>query len=71
MYQVLNKDMIELEIVLYLPETKRRFKPQVFLCEIVNVLLHFKIVLVIVVDGVKMMFENFVGYNFCKTINRI
>ncbi|WP_345008190.1 transposase, partial [Snuella lapsa] len=40
MYQVLSKDMIELEIVPYLPETKRGFKPKVPLCEIVNAILY-------------------------------
>jgi len=39
-YQVLSKDMIELEIVPYLPETKRGFKPKVPLYEIVNALLY-------------------------------
>jgi len=38
--QVLSKDMIELEIVPYLPETKRGFKPKVPLYEIVNALLY-------------------------------
>ena len=40
MYQVLSKDMIELEIVPYLPQTKRGFKPQAPLCEIVNAILY-------------------------------
>ena len=40
MYQVLSKDMIELEIIPYLPETKRGFKPKVPLCEIVNAILY-------------------------------
>jgi len=39
-YQVLSKDMIELEIIPYLPETKRGFKPKVPLCEIVNAILY-------------------------------
>ena len=33
MYQVLSKNMIELEIVPYLPERKRGFKPKVPLYE--------------------------------------
>jgi len=40
MYQVLSKDMIEMEIVPYLPETKRGFKPKAPLCEIVNAIVH-------------------------------
>ena len=40
MYQVLSKDMIELEIVPYLPKTKSGFKPHVPLCEIVNAILY-------------------------------
>lgn len=40
MYQVLSKDMIELEIVPYLPETKRGFKSKVPLHEIVNAILY-------------------------------
>lgn len=40
MYQVLSKDMIELEIVPYLRQTKRGFKPQAPLCEIVNAILY-------------------------------
>lgn len=40
MYQVLSKDMIELEIVPYLPEPKRGFKPKVPLYEIVNAILY-------------------------------
>lgn len=40
MYQVLSKDMIELEIVPYLPETKRGFKPKAPLYEIVNAILY-------------------------------
>lgn len=40
MYQVLSKDMIELEIVPYLPQTKRGFKPRVHLYEIVNAILY-------------------------------
>lgn len=40
MYQVLSKDMIELEIVRYLPETKRGFKPKVPIYEIINAILY-------------------------------
>lgn len=40
MYQVLNKDMIEFEIIPYLPETKRGFKPKAPLVEIVNCILY-------------------------------
>ena len=40
MYQVLSKDMIKLEIVPYLPETKRGFKPKAPLYEIVNAILY-------------------------------
>lgn len=40
MYQVLSKDMIELEIVPYLTQTKRGFKPRAPLCEIVNAILY-------------------------------
>lgn len=40
MYQVLSKDMIELEIVPYLPETKRGFKPKAPLYEIINAILY-------------------------------
>ena len=40
MYQVLDKDMIELEIVPYLPKTKRGFKPKAPLHEIVNAILY-------------------------------
>jgi transposase len=40
MYQVLSKDMIELEIVPYLPERKRGFKPKVPLYEIINAILY-------------------------------
>jgi len=39
MYQVLSKDMIEMEIVPYLPKTKRGFKPKAPLYEIVNAIL--------------------------------
>jgi len=39
-YQVLSKDMIELKIVPYLPETKRDFKPKAPLYEIVNAILY-------------------------------
>jgi transposase len=39
-YQVLNKDIIELEIVRYLPVTKRGFKPQAPLYEIINAILY-------------------------------
>ena len=40
MYQVLSKDMIELEIIPYLPETKRGFKPKAPLYEIINAILY-------------------------------
>ena len=40
MYQVLSKDMIELEIVPCLPKQKRGFKPKAPLSEIVNVILY-------------------------------
>ena len=40
MYQVLSKDMIELEIVPYLPELKRGFKPKASLYEIINAILY-------------------------------
>ncbi len=40
MYQVLSKDMIELEIVPYLPDTKRGFKPKAPLHEIINAILY-------------------------------
>ena len=40
MYQVLSKDMIEMEIVPYLPKPKRGFKPKVPLYEIVNAILY-------------------------------
>jgi len=39
-YKVLDKDMIELEIVPYLPVTKRGFKPRVPLYEIINAILY-------------------------------
>ncbi len=40
MYQALNKDMIELEIVPYLLVTKRGFKPKAPLDEIINAIFH-------------------------------
>jgi hypothetical protein len=40
MYYVLSKDIIESEIIGYLPERKRGFKPQVPLCEIINCILY-------------------------------
>ena len=40
MYYVLSKDIIESEIIGYLPERKRGFKPKVPLCEIVNCILY-------------------------------
>src|SRR5680860_770452 len=40
MYKVLDKDIIEMEIVLYLPKTKRGFKPKAPLYEIVNAILY-------------------------------
>lgn len=40
MYKVLDKDMIEMEIVPYLPRTKRGFKPKAPLYEIVNAILY-------------------------------
>lgn len=39
MYKVLNKDIIEMEIVPYLPFTKRGFKPRAPLYGIVNAIL--------------------------------
>jgi len=39
-YKVLDKDMIEMEIVPYLPRTKRGFKPKAPLYEIVNAILY-------------------------------
>lgn len=39
MYKVLDKDIIEVEIVPYLPRTKRGFKPKAPLYEIVNAIL--------------------------------
>jgi hypothetical protein len=39
-YQVLRKDTVELEIVPYLPETKRGFEPKRSLYEIVNAVLY-------------------------------
>jgi len=39
-YQVLDKDMIELEIIPYLPKTKRGFKPTAPLYEIINAILY-------------------------------
>jgi len=40
MYTVLDKDTIEMEIVAYLPKTKRGFSPTVPLVEIVNAILY-------------------------------
>lgn len=40
MYKVLDKDIIEMEIVPYLPKTKRGFKPKAPLYEIVNAILY-------------------------------
>lgn len=40
MYEVLSKDMIELEIVPHLPVGKRGFKSKVPLCEIINCILY-------------------------------
>lgn len=40
MYKVLDKDIIEMEIVPYLPITKRGFKPKAPLYEIVNAILY-------------------------------
>ena len=40
MYTVLDKDTIEMEIVPYLPKTKRGFPPTVPLAEIVNAILY-------------------------------
>ena len=40
MYQVLSKDILELEIVSYLPETKRGFRPNTPLYEIINAILY-------------------------------
>ncbi len=40
MCQVLSKDMIELEIVPYLPKTERSFKPKVTNYEIINAILY-------------------------------
>jgi len=40
MYQVLSKDMIELEIVPYIPETKRGFKSKAPVYEIINAILY-------------------------------
>lgn len=40
MYTVLDKDMIEFEIVPYIPKTKRGFPPSVSLVEIVNTILY-------------------------------
>lgn len=40
MYQVLRKDTVELEIVPYLPETKRGFEPKRYLYKIVNAVLY-------------------------------
>ena len=40
MYQVLNKDMIELEIVPYFTRNKKGFKPKTPLYEIINAILY-------------------------------
>ncbi len=40
MYSVLDKDMIEIGIVPYIPRTKRGFPPTVALAEIVNAVLY-------------------------------
>ncbi|MGC1515841.1 MAG: IS5/IS1182 family transposase, partial [Maribacter sp.] len=40
MYSVLDKDMIEMEIVPYIPKTKRGFAPTVPVAEIVNAILY-------------------------------
>ncbi len=40
MYSVLDKDMIEIEIVSYIPKTKRGFSPKVALAEIVKAVLY-------------------------------
>lgn len=40
MYIVLDKDIIEFEIVPYIPKTKRGFPPSVSLAEIVNAILY-------------------------------
>lgn len=40
MYTVLDKDMIEFEIVPYIPKTKRGFLPSVSLVEIINAILY-------------------------------
>ncbi len=43
MYQILSKDMIELEIVPYLPKSKRGFKLKTQLYEIVNAIILYKL----------------------------
>jgi len=40
MYNVLDKDMIEIEIIPFIPKTKRGFAPRVPICEIVNAILY-------------------------------
>lgn len=40
MYSVLDKDMIEMDIVPFIPRTKRRFPPTVSVAEIVNAILY-------------------------------
>ncbi len=40
MYSVLDKDMIEMEIVPFIPRTKRGFPPTVPVAEIVNAILY-------------------------------
>ncbi|MGX7689483.1 hypothetical protein ACWA1C_20120 [Flectobacillus roseus] len=40
MYYVLNKDIIESEIICHLPVRKRGFKPQAPTCEIINYILY-------------------------------
>lgn len=40
MCSVLYKDMIEMQIVPFIPKTKRGFAPTAPLCEIVNPILH-------------------------------
>jgi transposase len=40
MYSVLDKDMIEMEIVPFIPKTKRGFVPTVPVAEIVNAILY-------------------------------
>ncbi len=40
MYEVLDKDIIEFEIVKYIPENKRGFKPRLSIVAIVNAILY-------------------------------